>query len=395
MAYSIGLKPFSLKGEDDEPITRNNKIKWEYNMKAFTGATPSWQQFLSGGTHDSWLPLDEDPGRGVVVHPVHVNDPTDRRAVDYALAAAANRTNQMRCDLTAFLTCWATYSPEGFFDSIMRESTSVHWILEQIDTTYDLQTKKENLLSGDEINFTITKKFTYQHVWMQLKAFYMNGLLPANSICKGKALADPEVLSPMAECLLVKDWLVKIDPRLPNYIRKTRGNLFTPLKPTLACNQNAICDKIPQMLSELNKDADSANISRLAMSQTQFQQKPKPLSYQPRNPPNTNPQFQKRQSSTQQPSCYHCLQAGRVDAAKTHISASCYSQTGKSKFNRPGQGQRQRFAMVRLIDVAEGEELSQAGYEMATHPDMHQLETMMPILSTYEENVGEDGYVPL
>ena len=96
MAYSIGLKPFSLKGEDDEPITRNNKIKWEYNMKAFTGATPSWQQFLSGGTHDSWLPLDEDPGRGVVVHPVHVNDPTDRRAVDYAMAAAANRTNQMR-----------------------------------------------------------------------------------------------------------------------------------------------------------------------------------------------------------------------------------------------------------------------------------------------------------
>ena len=77
MAFSIGIKPFSLKGEDDEQITRNNKIKWEYNMKAFTGYTPSWQQFLPGGTRDSWLPLDEDLGRGIVVHPVRVNDPND------------------------------------------------------------------------------------------------------------------------------------------------------------------------------------------------------------------------------------------------------------------------------------------------------------------------------
>ena len=76
--------PFALKGEDNEPITRNDKIKWEYNMKAFTGATPVWTGFLPGGTHDTWLPLDEDPGRGVVVHPVPVNDPADRQAAIYA-----------------------------------------------------------------------------------------------------------------------------------------------------------------------------------------------------------------------------------------------------------------------------------------------------------------------
>ena len=271
----------------------------------------------------------------------------------------------------------------------MRESTSVHWILDQIDTTYDLQTKKENLLAGDEINFLISKKFTHQHAWMQLKAFYMNALLPANSVCKGKALADPEILSPLAESLMVKDWLVKIDPRLPNFIRKTRGHLFTPLKPTLACNQKAICDQIPQMLSELNKDADSSNISRLAMSHTPFPQKPRPNIYQPRTQTVTQ-----RPSSTQQTSCYHCLQAGRVDRAKTQTSSSCYSQTNsRSKFTRPVQ--RQRYAMVRLVDVAEGEELPQAGYELASHADMQQVETMMPLLSCFEENATEDGYVPL
>ena len=110
----------------------------------------------SSSFRDSWLPLDEDPGRGIVVQPDRVNDPNDGQAIDYAHTAATNRTNQMRCDLTAFLTCWATYSPEGFFDSIMRESTFVQWILDQIDSTYDLQTKKENLLAGDEIKFSIS-----------------------------------------------------------------------------------------------------------------------------------------------------------------------------------------------------------------------------------------------
>jgi hypothetical protein len=44
-------------------------------MKAFTGATPTWQPFRPGGNYDTWLPLDEDPGRGVIVQPARVNDP--------------------------------------------------------------------------------------------------------------------------------------------------------------------------------------------------------------------------------------------------------------------------------------------------------------------------------
>ena len=51
--------------------------------------------------------------------------------------------------------------------------------------------------------------------------------------------------------------------------------------------------------------------------------------------------------------------------------------------------------MVRLVDVAEGEELPQTGYELASHADMQQVETMMPLLSCFEENATEDGYVPL
>ena len=197
----------------------------------------------------------------------------------------------------------------------------------------------ENLFAGDEITFEFSKKFTYRHAWMKHKAFYMNAMLPANSICKGKILATAEILSPLAESLLVKDWLVKIDARLPNHIRKTRGHLFTPAKPTLACNQKALSDQIPQMLVELSRDQDSAQIGRLSMSQ--YQQKSRPQSQQnskpqyqvrPRSSAQFSSQIQRRPASStnQQPSCFHCLQAGKVDVARTHTSSACYSQTNRS-----------------------------------------------------------------
>ena len=51
------------------------------------------------------------------------------------------------------------------------------------------------------MTFDFYQKFTHQHAWMKLKAFYMNAMLPANSICKGKVLVAPETLSPLAESL--------------------------------------------------------------------------------------------------------------------------------------------------------------------------------------------------
>ena len=96
-----------------------------------------------------------------------------------------------------FLT-WATYSSEGFFDTIMQESISVQWILEQIATTFDLQTKKENLLAGDKITFKFSKHM----------ASFMNSMLSANSI------SYPSLLSPI---WLTAGWS-KLTPVYTNHI---------------------------------------------------------------------------------------------------------------------------------------------------------------------------------
>ena len=50
---------------------------------------------------------------------------------------------------------------------------------------------------------------------------------------KGKELTADEVLSPLAENFIVEKCLFKIDERLPNHVKNTRGHLFTEARPTL------------------------------------------------------------------------------------------------------------------------------------------------------------------
>ena len=53
--------------------------------------------------------------------------------------------------------------------------------------------------------------------------------------------------------------------------------------------------------------------------------------------------------------------------------------------------------MVRLVEVTDGDESSPVMFEMAEHTDldMQQVETMMPLLSTYDGTVSDDEYIPL
>ena len=76
----------------------------------------------------------------------------------------------------------------------------------------------------------------------------------------GKALTAKEVLSPLARNFMAREWLIKIDPRLPEHVRNTRGDLLTEERPTLACNQAILCDQMEVMLQELDaKDGTSSN----------------------------------------------------------------------------------------------------------------------------------------
>ena len=82
---------------------------------------------------------------------------------------------------------------------------------------------------------------------------------------KEKVLTADEVSTPLAENFIIEKCLFKIDERLPNHIKNTRGHLFTEARPTLACNQRILFSQIDTMLAEL--DSKDAGVNQMTVGQ--------------------------------------------------------------------------------------------------------------------------------
>ena len=96
-----------------------------------------------------------------------------------------------------------------------------------------------------------------------------------------------EELSPLAENFIIEKCLAKIDPRLPEHVKNSRGHLFNEERPTLACNQKILFSQIDTMLTELE-----GKESNIAVGQVRSTRTP----YRPFRPPQNNfrPNFRPR-----------------------------------------------------------------------------------------------------
>ena len=221
---------------------------------------------------------------------------------------------------------------------LSRESPRFNWVINLINDTFGLKTKGEHFLALDDIKFDFSGGFTYMQAYMQVKDFICSGLLAAGSRFEGKQYTNTEVLSPVAKNFITKEWLVKIDPRLPKHIRDTRGHLFTADKPTLACNMKTIADQIPTMLSELDGTAeisssDSVSINYVPNRRGGAFPKPRgrgllrgfgsrrgyaalvPRALPPPAPTQPPPSY----------GCQRCIEAipARYDASRNHLTKDC------------------------------------------------------------------------
>ena len=317
MSTKLTSRPQKLKPSDGA-LSRDDVAAWDYNHQAYCRQVPDWLQFLPGGTRSTWIASDADETQGLSVYKPEPNeDELDEEA-----------TNKLRGHLKNFLACLAIHSPNNFMEMVIRESTSYAWVIDKIKATFNLNTRGENFLEGSNLKFEFGPDFTYQQAWMQVKDFYTSSLLPAGSKFMGKTLDKKETLSPLAHMFLVKEWLSKIHPDLPDYIMKNESHLFTPDRPTLACNQQLLCDKMDSLLQKIeNRESPSnsslqiGNIRTQPGSRGRFQARgggPRFSSFggQPNRP------FFPRQRFNQQ-SCYICLEAGRTDAAQYHTARDC------------------------------------------------------------------------
>ena len=350
MAGRTIIKPYKLK-PSGETLTRDDLSTWKTILLGHIRQNPKWHQFLPTGNHKEWTCTDEDETNELVGEDV-------------------TATNTLRSDFQDFLTCVATYAPSGFNDTIIRESTSLSWVFDLIKTTFGLETKGENFLALDDLKFEFDGSFTYQQAFMEVKDFVCASLIKKGTKFEGKVAAANEILCPSTKNFITKEWLSKIDKRLPKHVKDTRGHLFTTDRPSLACNQKILCDQIPTMLAELDK---TDNFSQGNVTVNYVPARGRGGGFTPRTnylgrvpfrgapvryPQPFRGQLQPARVRPQQPGaggCVRCLEATprRYDAARTHVVKDCPWQ----RF--PQQPQNNKQPNFRVVLFPEDQQVHQ------------------------------------
>ena len=309
------IKIYKLRATDG-PLSRDDVSTWAFTVKSYA-RQHGWTKFIDGkNRYSKWLSSDDDETNGLVAYKEdNVTEDQDE-------------TDKLVGDFHDFLTTIAANCPAGFTDTVIRESTSFQWILDHIKKTFKLVTKCESFLDGLEINFEFDENFTHSQAWMAIKDHYYSSLLPSNSRCMGKVSTSKEVISPLAMNFLVREWLLKIDKRLPMHVKNTRGHLFTEERPTLACNQTILCDQMEAMLQELDsKDVSNNNIAVNYMPNRGrgFSTNRGFRGMSRGRPRGRAPAISMRSQAPgrRQASCQICLEARKYDSALGHITSAC------------------------------------------------------------------------
>ena len=326
-------KAFKLK----PIVTRDSFLLWDLNHKSFCRQEASWLPFLPGGTRSTWNAFDEDETRGISVYKIEAQVVTN--TLDEV------ETNKARNALEEFLVCLGTYCPDNFMHTVVNESTSYSWVLEKIKATFNLNTKGLGFLAGGKLKVEYGEEGqTLQQGFQVFKEFYASSLLKKGDKFRGKVRDSNEPLTPLAENMIVEKWIDSVDPDAKEHIMQTRGNLFTEERPSLAENQQQICEQMPAILQELEAKRNGGgplSVNRTGFNQpgqrsgfTQPGRRP-PFSRRPgfasTRPPSQHPRTQQYSSArmTSRPlcppdTCVRCYDAGRLGpATKNHFVAQC------------------------------------------------------------------------
>ena len=177
MALRTSIKPYKLKASG-EVISRDDLNTWKHILLGFIRQNEDWTQFLEGETNGNWVCTDKDATNGLVASPADTQLETD----------AASR--KLRAHFKDFLTCVATYAPQGFGETILRESTSFRWIVSLLQRTFGLETKGEHFLALEDVKLEYGPDFTPQQGFMTIKDIVCAGLLEEGSKYEGRELTE-------------------------------------------------------------------------------------------------------------------------------------------------------------------------------------------------------------
>ena len=216
-------KPFQLEFKTD----RDNLNRWWSILTNFCRQKADQVPFFKGGDHPTWTAECKDPKRG-----------KDDLKTQVALHN--------------ILTTIASFCPNGTFQTITGEATSLEWIYKRVAKMCHIQIGGRHLVNAWELKYDPENE-SPDIFFMRCKAGFAENLLAKDDKYHGDKLATAEAFTPMAESMVVLRWLEGIHSSLPRHIQETRAALFTPSKPSFADIQPELCELMDTLLQEIEQ----------------------------------------------------------------------------------------------------------------------------------------------
>ena len=223
-------------------------------------------EFISG-LYSTWKSKQETADGKRLVD-LSVNDP-DKIAIEAKTGAEAERTKpteriklltKRNSQLTKFLQLIANMCQYSEQSDITNCSTSLNWIWDYLKKHYNIETRGSHILDIAAINPKPDQKPIV--FYKQFRAGFLNNLRKSGDKIMykaGKRLTEDETISPTYECTIMMWALEKLDPRLPNKIKKDFGFRMEG-DVTLMDLQTDIFQAVPGMIEEMDETADARAI---------------------------------------------------------------------------------------------------------------------------------------
>ena len=252
--------PPKLEGKN---LTIDKLQTWFSGLKNCFKHDKDHKQFLKGEAFESWSALKTDSTRGIRVDPGY-EDHDDAATKAEKDATAEEKAVKIRDSLDDFLHLIGSKSPDGMYNTIVREAVSMEWVLKRIKAAFRIQSKGVDLYDAMETGYDEDHDGSYDICYLKMKDQFEDLLSDRDTKYHGESLPTAESMTPLSESMITILWLKSIHPSLPKHIRDRHSHLFTDDKPNWADLQPDFVKMMDTLLVEVENKEETDPSARIA-----------------------------------------------------------------------------------------------------------------------------------
>ena len=238
----------------DRSVSETQFKIWIEELEVYLSQEEKFRIFLDGGDYDQWQSQESNPDRLEELKGEDLTRPARTAGSD-----AAKLKERVR-DLRTVLSIVGKCVSQGHYEVVVRHSTSMQSIFNNLRCDYDIQQKGIHFLNILDVKYDSTKS-TPIAFYNQYRTLISNNLSRSNDTIKykGETLQADEKMTPMVEDMVLLNVIREFDPRLPAHIRTHYTHKMSKTD-RLMDFKSDIMTNIDKFLQELDKEEQLSSI---------------------------------------------------------------------------------------------------------------------------------------